>query len=153
MHLLLIYNGYSNVPIVHQMLSFTTVTYKAMCYWSVVSARFKAQICFLLPLTLHDSVHSEIIANTYIQWVEKDVPERCASDFSGLLGYKCNFRSSVDGCWRHTQKMIKYFKIRGFISLELKNFCRIAWAYVREQWGGSNKMKADGSKGIPTSSE
>jgi len=98
-HLLLICNGYRNVPIVHhQMLSFTTVTSKAMCYWSVVSERFKAQICFLLPLTLHDSVHSEIIANTDIQWVEKDAPERYASDFSGLLRYKCMFRSSVDGC-------------------------------------------------------
>lgn len=33
MHVLLIYNEYSNVPIVHhQMLAFTTVTCKAMCY-------------------------------------------------------------------------------------------------------------------------
>lgn len=34
MHVLLIYDGYSNVvPIVHhQMLAFTTVTCKAMCY-------------------------------------------------------------------------------------------------------------------------
>lgn len=55
MLLLLIYNGCSNVPIVHcQLLTSTTVNCNAMCCWSVETARNESPICFLFPLTLHD---------------------------------------------------------------------------------------------------